>query len=65
MLLTHDIKTIPDFAHKRVASGLPMPGAIIVRSTLPIAIVIDELVIIEAASAPEDWTDGVYYLPLL
>jgi len=64
VLVTHDIKTIPDFAHERVSAGLPMPGVLIVRSVLPIAVVIDELVIIEAASDPDDWKDGVYYLPL-
>lgn len=65
VLVTHDIKTIPDFAHERVSAGLPMPGVLIVRSVLPIAVVIDELVIVEAASEPADWQDGVYYLPLL
>ena len=65
VLVTHDIKTIPGFAHERVSVGLPMPGVIIVRSVLPIAVVIDELVIIEAASGPEDWKDRVHYLPLL
>lgn len=65
VLATHDVKTIPDFAHERVSAGLPMPGVLIVRSVLPIALVIDELVIIEAASDPEDWKDGVHYLPLL
>jgi len=54
VLMTHDIKTIPDFAHERVSAGLPMPGVLIVRSVLPIAVVIDELVIIEAASDPDD-----------
>lgn len=65
VLVTHDIKTIPDFAHERVSAGLPMPGVLIVRSVLPIAVVIDELVIVEAASEPADWKDGVHYLPLL
>lgn len=65
VLVTHDIRTISDFAHERVSAGLLMPGVIIVRPVLPIAVVIDELVIIEAASDPEDWKGGVHYLPLL
>lgn len=28
VLLTHDISTVPPFAHQRVAAGQPMPGAI-------------------------------------
>jgi predicted nuclease of predicted toxin-antitoxin system len=65
VLVTHDIKTIPDFAHERVSAGLPMAGVLIVRSALPIAVVIDELVTIESASDPDDWKDAVHYLPLL
>lgn len=30
VLLTHDIATIPDYAHERVTAGLPMPGVEVV-----------------------------------
>jgi hypothetical protein len=34
---------MPGFASERVAAGLPMPGVILLRSTLPLALAIDEL----------------------
>lgn len=64
VLVTHDIATMPGFAHERVAAGLPMPGVLIVRSALPIALVIEELLVIEGASEPDDWASTVTYLPL-
>lgn len=64
VLVTHVIATMPGFAHERVAAGLPMPGLLIVRSALPIALVIEELLVIEAASEPDDWANTVTYLPL-
>lgn len=63
-LVTHDIATIPDFAHERVAAGLPMPGVFIVRSSLSMAVAIDELAMIAEASDASDWDRKVVYLPL-
>lgn len=36
ILVTHDIRTIPKYAYERVASGLPMPGVIVVPEDIPI-----------------------------
>lgn len=63
-LVTHDIATIPDFAHQRVAAGLPMPGVFIVRSSLSMAVAIDELAMIAEASDASEWDRKVVYLPL-
>jgi predicted nuclease of predicted toxin-antitoxin system len=35
VLLTHDRRTIPPFAHARVAAGLPMPGVFLVVTVRP------------------------------
>lgn len=64
MLATHDIATIPDFAHERVIVGLAMPGVFIVRTALPIGTVIDDLSLIAEASDPAEWEGRVVYLPL-
>ena len=64
VLLTHDIATIPDYAHERVSAGLTMPGVLVVRSVLSIAPVIEEVLLIAGASEPEEWKDSVRYLPL-
>ena len=64
VLLTHDMRTIPDFAHSRVAQGLPMPGAFIVRLALPVGMAVHELATIMGASEPPEWVDRVVYLPV-
>jgi predicted nuclease of predicted toxin-antitoxin system len=33
-LVTQDIRTVPDFAHQRVAAGLPMPGVFVLPTTI-------------------------------
>ncbi|MFT3971831.1 MAG: DUF5615 family PIN-like protein [Micropruina sp.] len=63
-LVTHDIATIPDFAHERVIAGLPMPGVFLVRTALPIGAVMDDLALLAEASEPGEWEGRVIYLPL-
>lgn len=64
ILLTHDVSTMADFAYERVASDLAMPGVFEVRESLPIVVVIDELILIDGASEMDDWKNLVLYLPL-
>ncbi|WP_109510403.1 DUF5615 family PIN-like protein [Nocardioides speluncae] len=64
VLVSHDLKTIPGFAHDRIKAGLPMPGVFLARSTLPIADMIDELALIVEASEADEWSGRVVYLPL-
>lgn len=64
IVLTHDLATMKDFAFERVEAGLPMPGVIEIRESLPRMPVIEELLVIAGASEPEDWKDTVRYLPL-
>lgn len=64
VLVTHDVSTMLDFAYERVIVGLPMPGVIEIPESVPRAVIIDELILIAAASDPEEWQDTVRYLPL-
>jgi hypothetical protein len=64
ILISHDIKTVPGFAGERVAAGLPMPGVILLRSTLPLAYALDELAAVAGASDAEEWNHQIAYLPL-
>lgn len=64
VLVTQDIRTMPDFAHQRVAAGLPMPGIFVLPTMMPIGAAIDELALIVEASDPREWVDRVVYLPL-
>ena len=64
ILLTHDIETMVGFANERITAGLPMPGVIAARHTLPIGLVIDEILTIIGASEAGDWENIVMFLPL-
>lgn len=64
VLVTQDIRTMPDFAHQRVAAGPPMPGIFVLPTPMPIGAAIDELALIVEASDPSEWVDRVVYLPL-
>src|SRR5215210_5948076 len=46
LLLTHDLKTIPDYAYERVANGKRMHGVFVVSDKLPVRQVIDEIVLL-------------------
>jgi predicted nuclease of predicted toxin-antitoxin system len=63
-LVTQDIRTIPDFAHERVAAGLPMPGIFVLPTMMPVGTAIDELAVIVEASEASEWVSRVVYLPL-
>ena len=64
ILLTHDRKTIPSFAHARVAAGLPMPGVFVVSSNMPIGQAIDQLRIAAHCLSQDECQDVVRYFPL-
>ncbi len=64
ILLTHDVKTVPKYANQRIVAGLSMPGVIVARQELSVGQIIDELLMIESASQPEDWIGLVVFLPL-
>jgi predicted nuclease of predicted toxin-antitoxin system len=64
ILLSHDRETMIHYGKQRIEAGLPMPGIIIVRNTLPIGQVIEELLMILGASEPEEWNNLIAFLPL-
>ena len=41
-----------------------MPGVIEIPETVPMSVIIDELVLIAGASDSDEWKDTVRYLPL-
>ncbi len=64
ILLTHDVNTVPRFAHDRVRAGLAMPGVFLIGGSMPIGQAIDELIFVIEGSSPEEWNDLVIYFPL-
>lgn len=63
ILLTHDIRTMPDFAYARVREGEPLPGVFVVDDQAPMGQVIDDLLIVLGASDADEWRNRVIYLP--
>jgi len=64
ILLTHDIETMTAFARDRLVAGKPLSGVILIRDTLAVGNVIEDLMIIAEASSPDDWANRIDYLPL-
>jgi len=64
ILVTHDVETIPDFAYKRILTGMPIPGIFIVSQDIPIGPVIEDLLMIVECSEEKEWEGQIYFLPL-
>jgi Domain of unknown function (DUF5615) len=64
IFLTHDRKTMPDFAYDRVRTGMRMPGVFVASDRLPIGQLIDDILLLANGSEPIEWEDVVLYLPL-
>lgn len=64
VLISRDIKTIPTYAHDRVAAGLVMPGVLVLPPTVSMAVAIEDLTVIAGATEADEWSDRVVYLPL-
>jgi predicted nuclease of predicted toxin-antitoxin system len=64
VLLTHDIETMTKYANTRLEQGQPIAGVIFVRDTLPIAQVIEDLLVVLGATDSADWENRTTFLPL-
>lgn len=64
ILVSHDLRTMPahfgDFLSARHSS----PGVFLVSRRTPLRIVIEELVLIWAASDPDEWKNRIVRIPL-
>lgn len=64
VLLTHDVATMTRYAYERVSRGEPMPGVFEVARTVPVAVVIHDLLLLTEGSLEGEWEGQVRYLPL-
>jgi hypothetical protein len=64
IVVSHDVNTMPAHASQRLAGGMPLPGLLMVRQTLPLSVAIEQLVMIWSASDAEEWTGLIIFLPL-
>lgn len=63
-VLTHDVSTMTAYAYERVRSGQNMPGVFEISRDVPIRIAIEDILLIEECSGPDEWEGHVVYLPL-
>lgn len=63
LLVTHDRRTMPrhfaEFVAKHTSSGV-----LIIPQSLPIAVAVEDLLLIYAATEAEEWTNRLGFLPL-
>jgi hypothetical protein len=64
IVLTHDRRTFPHHANRRVEAGEEMPGVFFVDDRLPLRPAIEKLLLIDSCSEPAEWRGLVLYLPL-
>jgi predicted nuclease of predicted toxin-antitoxin system len=64
VVLTHDRKTMPNFAKLRASAGERMPGVVVVDDWLGIGLAIDDLLLIAECSDPEELQGRVIYVPI-
>ncbi|MGH2607653.1 MAG: DUF5615 family PIN-like protein [Tepidiformaceae bacterium] len=64
IVLTHDRRTMIDFAYVRIADGKPFPGLIYVPDWLGIGRAIEELELLLVATHPSELEGRVSMLPL-
>ena len=64
IILTHDAKTFPDFAYKKIAKGEKMYGVIVVSDQCPIGQAIDEIEISLICIDESEWENNVVRIPL-
>ncbi|MBZ0287180.1 MAG: DUF5615 family PIN-like protein, partial [Anaerolineae bacterium] len=63
ILLTHDVRTMPHYAHERVREGKPMLGVIAVHRSAAISVAIEDLLIALGASEMAEFEGKVQYIP--
>ncbi len=63
VLVTHDLKTMPRYFAEFITNQ-QSNGLIVVSQKLPIRAVIDDLILIWAASEAEEWINRIKALPL-
>ena len=61
--MTHDRKTIPHHFAEFITSQTS-PGVLIVPQKLPVADVVEDLILIWAVSEAEEWNNRIHSLPL-
>ena len=63
IVLTHDLRTMPDFAYQRIANQQKMSGLIVMRPDIRIGTAIDDILLNADCLTPEELANTVLRLP--
>jgi hypothetical protein len=64
ILVTHDFQTMPRHFGEFLEAHGSSPGVFLVKQSTPLAAVIEALVLVWAASDPEEWKNRILEIPL-
>lgn len=64
IVVSHDTNTMTAAANARLVAALPMSGLIMAPQRTGIGIVIEDLLLIWAATEADEWPDRIEFLPL-
>ena len=62
--ITHDVSTMTAYAYRRAGGGEQMPGVFEVSRSVPVAAVIEDILLLSECSNEGEWEGQVRYLPL-
>ncbi len=64
LLLTHDVSTPAPEVGDLVRAGAQPTGLIVTGRSVPVALAIEDILLLAACSAEEEWEGQIVYLPL-
>jgi len=64
VLITHDVSTMTAYAYRRAAAGKHMPGVFEVSRSVPVAVAIEDILLVTECSTEGEWEGQIRYLPL-
>ena len=63
ILVTSDLRTMPQYFAELLAAHGHCPGVFLVKQRAPLADVIEELLMVWAASSADEWTNRILEIP--
>lgn len=64
IVVSHDVNTMTEAASDRISSSHALAGLLMVPQSVPVALVIDSLILIWSVSDSNDWQNQIVFLPL-
>lgn len=64
ILLTHDAKTMPTHVYERINRGLEVAGVVLIRQTISIGELAEQLEILILATEPHEFKNVIHYIPM-